>query len=64
MGQLVGLTEEDKNFCADICGDAAAPRCVQELQSQVDAYQASKLALIKKVIPLVAAAWQQPSCYP
>ena len=56
--QLVGPTEEDKNYIADTCGDAASPECEKELQSQVDAYQASKLALIEKVIPLGGFWWQ------
>jgi len=47
--QLVGPTEKDKNYIADTCGDATSPKCEQELQSQVDAYEASKLALIEKV---------------
>ena len=47
--QLIGPTEEDKNYIADTCGDATLPKCEQELQSQVDAYEASKLALIEKV---------------
>ena len=56
--QLVGPTEEDKNYIADTCGDAASPKCAQELQSQVEAYEANKLALIKKVIPLGGFWWQ------
>ena len=56
--KIVGPTEEDTHYTADTCGDAGSPRCKQELQSQVDAYEASKLALIEKVIPLGGFWWQ------
>lgn len=55
---LNGPTEEDTHYIADTCGDAASPRCARDIQSQVDAYQASKLALIEKVIPLGGFWWQ------
>lgn len=49
---LSGPTEEDSNYIADTGATS------QDMQDQVDAYQASMVALIEAVIPLGGFYWQ------
>ena len=55
---LIGVTFVPGQYIADTCGDKASAECVREMQSQVQAYQESKQALIRKVIPMGGFWWQ------
>ena len=52
-----GPTEEDTNYIADTCGSNTSKACTDDMRSQVDAYQASVLALKKKVVPMGGFWW-------
>ena len=56
--QMIGPTEEDRNYIADTCGSNTSQACIDDMKSQVDAYQASVLALKKKVVPMGGFWWQ------
>ena len=39
-------------YIADTCGVNTSTECVKEMESQVAAYEESKAALIRKVVPM------------
>ena len=56
--RTVRPTEEDKNYIADTCGANSSQACIDDMTSQVAAYEESVLALKKKVVPMGGFWWQ------